>query len=152
MHMLHRALVFVALIALASPVAAASDSARWEKQAAGISIVRDDWGIAHVHAKTDINAMGRLGEIEGEVTYPHPQFIPRRDDRFDYTRPVDGADPATDWKGLHGLDEAPRLLNPGNGWITNTNNWPCSAAGAYSPRRAATPRAICGRSISTRSN
>ena len=30
-----------------------------------------------------------------------PQFDPRRDDRFDYTKPVDGADPATDWQGLH---------------------------------------------------
>jgi acyl-homoserine-lactone acylase len=66
--------------------------------------------------------------------------MPRRDDRFDYTRPVDGADPATDWKGLHALDEAPHLLNPASGWIANTNNWPYSAAGPDSPRREDYPR------------
>ena len=46
---------------------------------------------------------------DGNIAYLHPQFIPRRDDRFDYTRPVDGADPATDWQGLHALDDAPHF-------------------------------------------
>jgi acyl-homoserine-lactone acylase len=79
-------------------------------------------------------------DADGAIAYFHPQFIPRRDDRFDYTRPVDGSDPATDWKGEHGLDEAPALLNPANGWIANTNNWPYSAAGPYSPKRERFPR------------
>src|SRR5437773_12346101 len=62
---------------------------RWEQQARNVTITRDDWGIAHVHGKTDadavfgmtyaqaeddfnrvetnyINAMGRLAEAEGE--------------------------------------------------------------------------------------
>jgi acyl-homoserine-lactone acylase len=66
-----------------------ADTARWEKQARGITIIRDDWGIAHVYGKTDadavfgmiyaqaeddfnrvetnyINSMGRLAETEGE--------------------------------------------------------------------------------------
>jgi acyl-homoserine-lactone acylase len=81
-----------------------------------------------------------FADSKGEIAYLHPQFIPRRDDRFDYTKVVDGADPATDWKGLHGLDEAPRLLSPPNGWISNTNNWPWSAAGAYSPKARDFPR------------
>src|SRR5207248_3147000 len=65
------------------------DMVRWERQARNVSITRDDWGIAHVHGKTDadavfgllyaqaeddfnrvetnyINAMGRLAEAEGE--------------------------------------------------------------------------------------
>ncbi|HEY0997115.1 MAG TPA: penicillin acylase family protein [Gemmatimonadaceae bacterium] len=79
-------------------------------------------------------------DADGNIGYFHPQFIPRRDDRFDYTRPVDGSDPATDWKGLHATSEAPTLVNPANGWIQNTNNWPYSAAGANSPRRADFPR------------
>ena len=81
-----------------------------------------------------------FADSKGAVAYLHPQFIPRRDDRFDYRAPVDGANPDTDWKGLHALTEAPRVLSPPNGWITNTNNWPYSAAGAYSPRRADFPR------------
>ena len=53
---------------------------------------------------------------------------------------MDGADPATDWQGLHALDEMPRVLNPPNGWIMNTNNWPYSAAGPDSPKREQFPR------------
>jgi hypothetical protein len=30
---------------------------RWKAQAARISIVRDDWGIAHVHGKSDADAV-----------------------------------------------------------------------------------------------
>jgi acyl-homoserine-lactone acylase len=81
-----------------------------------------------------------FADAEGNIAYSHPHFIPRRDDRFDYTKPVDGSDPATDWKGLHALAEAPHLLNPPNGWIQNTNNWPYSAAGPHSPRRESFPR------------
>ena len=81
-----------------------------------------------------------FADASGNIAYLHPQFIPRRDDRFDYTRPVDGSDPATDWKGVHPTAETPHLLNPPNGWIFNTNDWPYSAAGEYSPRRADFPR------------
>jgi acyl-homoserine-lactone acylase len=79
-------------------------------------------------------------DADGTIAYLHPQFIPRRDDRFDYTRPVDGSDPASDWNGIHDLDEAPFVRNPGGGWIMNTNNWPYSAAGADSPRERDFPR------------
>jgi acyl-homoserine-lactone acylase len=79
-------------------------------------------------------------DADGKIAYLHPQFIPKRDNQFDYTRPVDGANPATDWKDLHALDEAPHLLNPSNGWIMNTNNWPYSAAGSESPKLADYPR------------
>jgi acyl-homoserine-lactone acylase len=81
-----------------------------------------------------------LADSAGDIAYLHPQFVPRRDDRFDYTHPVDGAEPHADWQGLHALDELPRVLNPPNGWIANTNNWPYSAAGAFSPKRADFPR------------
>jgi acyl-homoserine-lactone acylase len=81
-----------------------------------------------------------FADADGDIAYLHPQFIPRRDDRFDYTQPVDGADPATDWQGLHALEEAPHLLNPSNGWIMNTNDWPYSAAGGMSPKREDYPR------------
>ena len=94
--------------------------------------------VAQLKANSSNNTI--FADADGDIAYMHPQFIPRRDDRFDYTRPVDGADPATDWKGVLPLDEAPHLLNPANGWIANTNNWPYSAAGAYSPRARDYPR------------
>ena len=73
-----------------------------------------------------------LADDKGEIAYLHPQFVPRRDDRFDYTKPVDGSDPATDWRGLHALNELPSVLSPPNGWVQNTNTWPYRAAGKYS--------------------
>ena len=33
------------------------DVARWEREARNVTIVRDDWGIAHVHGKTDADAV-----------------------------------------------------------------------------------------------
>ena len=65
------------------------EAVRWERAAKNVTIVRDDWGIAHVHGKTDaeavfgmiyaqaeddfnrvetnyLNSMGRLAEAEGE--------------------------------------------------------------------------------------
>jgi acyl-homoserine-lactone acylase len=94
--------------------------------------------VAELKANSSNNTL--FADDSGEIAYLHPQFIPRRDDRFDYTKPVDGADPATDWKGLHTLDEAPHVVNPPNGWVFNTNDWPYSAAGPYSPKRADYPR------------
>ena len=91
-----------------------------------------------LRANTSNNTV--YADAEGDIAYLHPQFIPRRDDRFDYTKPVDGADPATDWHGLHALSEAPHLLNPAVGWIANTNNWPYAAAGPDSPKAADFPR------------
>jgi acyl-homoserine-lactone acylase len=66
--------------------------------------------------------------------------VPRRNDRFDYTRPVDGSDPATDWRGLHALSELPSVMNPPNGWVQNTNAWPYRAAGPNSPDPARFPK------------
>ena len=77
---------------------------------------------------------------KGEIAFLVPQFIPKRDGRFDYTKPVDGSEPATDWQGLTPLDEMPNVVNPPNGWVFNTNDWPYSAAGAHSPKRADFPR------------
>lgn len=74
-------------------------------------------------------------DADGTIAYFHGNFIPRRDPRFDWRRPVDGSDPATEWQGLHPLKEIITLHNPPSGWIQNTNNWPFSAAGASSPRQ-----------------
>src|SRR3954454_4780020 len=81
-----------------------------------------------------------FADDKGEIAYLHPQFVPRRDNRFDYTKPVDGSDPATDWHGLHALSELPSVANPPNGWVQNTNAWPYRAAGPYSADPAKFPK------------
>jgi acyl-homoserine-lactone acylase len=94
--------------------------------------------VAALQANSSNNTI--FADDKGEIAYLHPQFMPKRDDRFDYTKPVDGSDPATDWHGLMALNDLPHLLNPPNGWIMNTNDWPYSAAGPYSPKREDFPR------------
>lgn len=76
-----------------------------------------------------------FADADGDIAYFQGNFIPRRDTRFDWTKPVDGSDPSTDWKGLLDIDETPHLLNPKSGWLYNSNNWPWSAAGESSPRK-----------------
>ena len=87
--------------------------------------------VAQFKANSSNNTL--FADDKGEIAYLHPQFVPRRNDRFDYTRPVDGTDPATDWGSLHTLSELPNAISPPNGWVQNTNAWPYRAAGAYSP-------------------
>lgn len=79
---------------------------------------------------------------QGDIAYLHPQFMPRRDNRFDYTRPVNGNDPATHWQGEHAVTDLPNVINPSTGWVMNTNNWPWSAAGPASPKQSDYPRYI----------
>jgi acyl-homoserine-lactone acylase len=74
-------------------------------------------------------------DADGTIAYFHGNFIPRRDTRFDWTKPVDGSNPETEWKGLHTVAEIPQLLNPKSGWLYNSNNWPWSAAGPSSPKK-----------------
>jgi len=73
-------------------------------------------------------------DADGTIAYFHGNFIPIRDPHFDFTKPVDGTNPETDWRGLHTVDETIHLLNPKSGWLQNTNDWPFSAAGPFSPR------------------
>ncbi|WP_404710614.1 penicillin acylase family protein [Sphingomonas sp. MMS24-J13] len=79
-------------------------------------------------------------DAQGHIAYLHPQFVPVREDRFDYRLPVDGADPKTDWHGLTPLAQLPTVIDPKGGWLYNSNDAPWRAAGADSPRQAAFPR------------
>ena len=81
-----------------------------------------------------------FADRKGEIAYLHPQFVPIRADRFDYRDTVDGADPATDWTGLHSLESLPKAIDPPVGWVHNTNDWPWDAAGPDSPKAADYPR------------
>ena len=89
--------------------------------------------IMDLHTNSSNNTIYADGD--GVTAYFHANFAPKRDTKFDWRKPVDGSDPATDWKGVHGVDESPLVVSPKNGWLYNTNNWPYSAAGKDSPRR-----------------
>ena len=86
-----------------------------------------------LHTNSSNNTI--FADAEGNIAYFHSNYIPRRDTSFDWTKPVDGSDPRTDYHGLLTVDQTPHLLNPASGWLSNSNNWPWSAAGPSSPKR-----------------
>src|SRR5215469_2615803 len=83
------AALLLAIGLVATAHADTPETLRWKQEAQAVTITRDDWGIAHVHGKTDadavfgmayaqaeddfnrvetnyLNALGRLAEAEGE--------------------------------------------------------------------------------------
>jgi acyl-homoserine-lactone acylase len=74
-------------------------------------------------------------DADGHIAYFHGNYIPRRDTRFDFTKPVDGSAPATDWHGLLTVEEGPHLLDPKSGYLFNVNNSPWNGAGESSLRQ-----------------
>ena len=97
----------------------------------------DFYEVMGLHTNSSNNTV--FADAEGNIAYFHSNFIPRRDESFNWNAPVDGSDPATEWGDLLSIDESPNVLNPTNGWIQNTNNWPYSAAGEHSPRQTDYP-------------
>ena len=91
---------------------------------------------------TDSSNNTIFADAEGNIAYWHSDWIPRRSNSFDWGKPVDGSNPATAFHGLLTLAETPHLLNPRNGWLYNSNNWPWSSAGPYSPKRQDFPRYV----------
>jgi len=93
-----------------------------------------------LHTNSSNNTI--FADADGDIAYFHGNFIPRRDPKFDWTKPVDGSNPETDWHGLLSIDESPKLLNPASGWLYNSNNSPWSAAGASSPKQSDYPKYV----------
>ncbi len=79
-------------------------------------------------------------DSEGNIVYYHGNFMPRRNPEFDWSGVVDGSTSATEWQGLHELDEMIIIKNPGNGWIQNCNSTPFTAAAEFSPKQEDYPR------------
>jgi len=90
------------------------------------------------HTNSSNNTL--FADAEGNVAYLHANFVPRRDTSFNWSRPVDGSNPATDWKGVHSVSESPNVINPKSGWAYNSNNFPYSAAGPDSPKQSDYPK------------
>jgi acyl-homoserine lactone acylase PvdQ len=74
-------------------------------------------------------------DADRTIAYFHGNFIPKRNEKFDYKKPVDGSNPETDWDGLHDLEDNIIVKNPANGWIQNCNSTPFTSAAEYSPKK-----------------
>ena len=84
--------------------------------------------------RTDTSNNTVYADTDGTIAYWHGNFVPKRDPKFDYTHPVDGSDPASDWQGPEPLEKTIMVKNPKSGWVMNTNNWPFTSAGPDSPK------------------
>ncbi len=96
--------------------------------------------IMELHTNSSNNTV--FADAEGDIAYFHSNYIPRRDTSFDWLEPVNGANPKTAYHGVLSFDETPNVVNPDVGWLYNSNNWPWSAAGPDSPKRADFPRYV----------
>jgi acyl-homoserine-lactone acylase len=118
------------IVAVRDGVPLALRIARWEEG----GTVQQFHAMARARSFEEFrDAVGRLREIwlsigyadaEGNIWYVHNGAVPRRSLDFDWSEPVDGSDPRTEWQGYHELDEVPQVLNPESGWLMNTNHSP----------------------------
>lgn len=109
---------------LAMRVARNEEGGRWQQL----------YAMAHARSLAEFQAaVGMLrivfhnvgyADREGNTWYVYNGAVPRRSDRFDWNRPVDGSDREAEWQGYHRLEELPQVLNPASGWIANTNTPP----------------------------
>jgi len=74
-------------------------------------------------------------DAEGNIAYWHGNFLPKRDPKYDWSKPVDGSTSATAWQGYHSVDESVHIYNPPNGWLQNCNSTPFTVAGMNSPKK-----------------
>ncbi len=80
-----------------------------------------------------------FADNKGNIAYWHGNFVPIRDKKLNWAKVMDGSTSATEWKGLHSVNETVHVYNPANGWLQNCNSTPFSAAGNLSPKKADFP-------------
>ena len=80
-----------------------------------------------------------FADDKGNIAYWHGNFMPVRDASYKWSLPVEGSTSATEWKGLHTVDETIHVYNPVSGFIQNCNSTPFTASGASSPKKTDYP-------------
>jgi acyl-homoserine-lactone acylase len=122
---------FIAFSIMDDPVHALEQSFRRTKAGS----LGDFMRVSALRANSSNNTL--FADSSGNIAYLHPQFVPLRDDRFDYRGTVDGSDPRTAWRGLFTTDALPNLLNPRSGFVFNVNDapWPAAGRGSIDPRK-----------------
>ena len=102
-----------------------------------------------LHTNSSNNTV--YADADGNIAYFHANFVPKRDDRSSTGRkPVDGSDPATDWQGIHTLDESPERAESRRSAGSRTPTTGPTRPPAPTARSAATSRRTSTRSARTR--
>jgi acyl-homoserine-lactone acylase len=80
-----------------------------------------------------------FADNRGNIALWHGNFVPVRDKNLNWSKHVDGTTTATEWKGLHGVNETVHIYNPSTGFIQNCNSTPFTGAGTASPKKTDYP-------------
>jgi acyl-homoserine lactone acylase PvdQ len=73
-------------------------------------------------------------DCDGNIQFVYTSRVPRRNPQFDWSASVEGSDPATEWLGLHSLEDLPQVLNPVAGFVQNCNSSPLVTTDGENPR------------------
>ena len=95
----------------------------------------DEWyAMSKAHSLTEFKAaMSRLAipmfntmyaDREGKIYYVYNGAVPRRSTKVDWTKPLDGSSPESEWQGYHKFEELPQLTDPPAGFLQNCNSTP----------------------------
>jgi acyl-homoserine-lactone acylase len=76
-----------------------------------------------------------FADKQGNIAYWHGNYIPKRSEKFNWSKAVDGSVIETEWQGLHDAEEAVHIYNPSTGWIQNCNSTPFTVSGEASPKK-----------------
>lgn len=89
--------------------------------------------VMNLRSNTSDNTV--FADNKGNIAYWHGNFVPKRNTKFDYSRPVDGSTSETDWHGIYDLDQIVHVYNPASGYIQNCNSTPFTVSGTSSPKK-----------------
>jgi acyl-homoserine-lactone acylase len=133
------------------PVIAAKDG-KWlalKHNNRSYNALLESWLITKANSMAEYKkAMGLLANTsnntvyaddKGNIAFWYGNFMPKRDTKFNWNLPVDGRISATEWEGLHGVDEIVHVYNPATGYIQNCNSTPFTSSGIASPDKTKYP-------------